>query len=337
MPNPSALMALPKSDLCLSRLSLGTGSIAGLYRAVSQAEARETLETAWNFGIRYFDTAPHYGQGLAETRLGDFLRGKSGQVVSSKVGRLLRSDMPLHPTQLDYDGTPFFKDSPPLGEVYDYSYAGVMQSLEDSLNRTSLNAIDVLYIHDPDADGRSVDEVMSGGYRALLKLRQQGTIKAIGVGMNQVEMMTEFATLGDFDVMLLAGRYTLLEQGGLGFLEQCHQRGIGVVLGGVFNSGLLANPNPNAPYNYGKAPAQLVERALAIQAVCLEFGIELKAAALQFALGHPAVVSVVTVSFTRAEVAENHRMMQLEIPFELWLELKQRGLLEQHIPTPQEA
>lgn len=333
MPDPTTLLSLPKTDLALSRLSLGTGSIAGLYSPVSETQAHQTLEAAWSAGVRYFDTAPHYGQGLAETRLGRFLRSKTQYVVSSKVGRLLRPDLPLHPSQLS-GGEPLFKDSPALGEVYDYSYPGVMLSLEETLKRLGLNAVDILYIHDPDADNRQVAEVMQGGYKALLELRQQRVVRAIGVGMNQFQMLEAFARVGDFDVMLLAGRYTLLEQGALDFLERCYHQGIGVVLGGVFNSGILANPHPQAPYNYSRASPALVERALKLQRLCDDHGVPLKAAALQFPLAHPAVVSVVSGARSAEEILENAGLMQLEIPPQLWDAFKQTGLIPAHVPTP---
>lgn len=332
---PGERVPLGNSGLMLTRLGLGVGTLGGLFEAVSDEAAQAVLEAAWRGGIRYYDAAPWYGFGLAEERLGRFLAERSGYVVSTKVGRLLRSDVPPHPSQFDAKGEPVFKTPSRLNVIYDYSYDGFLRSLEDSLARMGIARVDILFIHDPDVGGVSVRQVMEGGYRALAELKEAGVVRAIGAGMNQWEMMVEFAREGDFDVFLLAGRYTLLEQEALWeFLPLCARKGIGVVIGGVYNSGLLANPRPGAHYNYAEVPAHVLERALRLQAVCHRHGVPLKAAAIQFPLGHPAVVSVLTAGRTPLQLEENFAMFQTPIPKDLWGELKAEGLLAEEAPLP---
>ncbi|GEM87489.1 aldo/keto reductase [Meiothermus granaticius] len=336
MPDPTALIPHDKSGLRLSRLSLGTAPLGGLYAPVSEAQAREVLEAAWGQGLRYFDTAPQYGNGTAERRLGGFLRDqpRAAFVLSTKVGRLLREGPP-HPSQVDPEGHSYYQGVPQVMQVYDYSYRGVLRSLEESLERLGLARVDILYVHDPDADNRSVEEVMRGGYRALVELRQQGLVQAIGVGMNHADWLAEFARSGDFDLLLLAGRYTLLDQAALReLLPLCHHKGIGVVVGGVYNSGILADPRPGARYDYVPAQPELLQRALRLQAVCEAHGVPLKAAAIQFALGHPSVVSVLTGVRSREELEENLRMFRWEVPPELWGHLRREGLLDYDTPIP---
>lgn len=324
-----------RRGLKLTRLGLGVGTLGGLFEPVSDEAAQAVLEAAWKGGIRYYDAAPWYGFGLAEERLGRFLVGRSGYVVSTKVGRLLRPDAPPHPSQFDARGEPVFKTPSRLNVIYDYTYDGFMRSLEESLERMGLERVDILLIHDPDAVQASVRQVMEGGYKALAELREQGVVRAIGAGMNQWEMLLEFAREGDFDVFLLAGRYTLLEQESLReFLPLCVKKGIGVVIGGVYNSGLLANPRPGAHYNYAEVPPSVLQRALRIQAVCHRHGVPLKAAAIQFPLGHPAVVSVLTAGRSPEQLEENLRMFQTPIPQDLWVELKAEGLLAEEAPVP---
>ncbi|BDP44226.1 pyridoxal 4-dehydrogenase (plasmid) [Deinococcus aetherius] len=319
----------------LPRLGFGTAPLGGLYTEVPDGQARAVLDAAWNAGLRYFDTAPWYGYGLAEERLGEALRGREGYVLSSKVGRVLRADIPPHSSQFGPDGTPGFKTSSPLNVEYDYSYDGFLRSFEDSLRRLGVERLDILFIHDPDAVGVSVGEIMRGGYRALHELREQGLVGAIGAGMNQWEMPAEFLREGDFDVFLLAGRYTLLEQESLReFLPLCEERGAKVVIGGVYNSGLLAGPGPGAPYNYAPAPPEVLARAQAIEAVCSRHGIPLKAAALQFPLAHPAVASVLVAGRVPEHLEENLRLLRAPIPPELWEDLKAGGLLAPDAPTP---
>ena len=300
----------------MSQLGLGTAPLGGLYDAVSDDEAHRVVEAAWAAGVRFFDTAPLYGSGLAERRLGEVLRGKRRDefVLTTKVGRLLRADAAPDPQQS-------FKGIPPVNPVFDFSYDGVMQSVEESLGRLGLDRVDVLLIHDPDDH---YEQAISGAYRALDRLRADGTIAAVGAGMNQAEMLARFAREADFDCFLLAGRYTLLDRiGARDLLPLCLERGIAVIAGGVFNSGILAGPDAGAHYNYRPAPPELVRRALEIKATCERHGVDLKAAALQFPLRHPAIPAVLSGCRSVAEVEENVGMFETPIPEDLWRELEE--------------
>jgi D-threo-aldose 1-dehydrogenase len=297
-------------------LGLGTAPLGGLYEALSDDEGHRVVEAAWDAGIRFFDTAPLYGSGLAEQRLGTVLRTKPRNefVLMTKVGRVLRADAAPDPDQT-------FKGIPPLNPVFDFSYDGVMRSVEESLTRLGMDRIDVLLIHDPD---NYFDQAMTGAYRALDRLRTERTITAVGAGMNQAEMLARFGREADFDVFLLAGRYTLLDQSGAReLLPLCLERGIAVVAGGVFNSGILADPRPGAHYNYRVAPPELIERARQVAAICERHGVELKAAAIQFPLRHPAVTAVLTGCRSVSELNENLSIFQSPIPDELWAEVVQ--------------
>ncbi len=239
--NPRERVRLGRSRVVLTRLGLGTAPLAGLFRATAETEAAAALNRAWAAGIRYYDTAPLYGYGLAETRLGQALRGQPRDqfVVSTKVGRLLRADAPPDLTQY-HEGEPFFKGTPAVNPVFDFSYDGVMRSLEESLTRLRLDRVDLLYIHDPEEHHA---EALAGAYRALDDLRRAGTVGAIGVGMNSWEPLAQFAREAPFDAFMLAGRYTLLDQSALPeLLPLCLEKGIAVVAAGVYNSGILANP-----------------------------------------------------------------------------------------------
>jgi len=298
----------------VTQLGLGSAPLGGLFEAVSDDEAHRVVEAAWQAGIRFFDTAPLYGHGLAEQRFGAVLRTKPRDefVIATKVGRLLRKDAPPEPGQA-------YKGAPPVNPVFDFSYDGVMRSAEESLVRLGLDRIDVLHIHDPDDH---YEEALSGAYRALDRMRSEGIIKAVGAGMNQAEMLARFAREADFDCFLLAGRYTLLDRIGLKeLLPLCVEKGIAIIAGGVFNSGILADPRPGATYNYTVAPPQLVERAAQLNAICKRRGVDLKAAAIQFPLRHPAVACVLTGCRSVAEVEENVRMFQTPVPDTLWDEL----------------
>ncbi len=337
MPDPTARVRLARTGLELTRMGFGAAAIAGLYAPVSEEVAAGTLKAAWSLGLRYFDTAPLYGLGISEQRLGRFLKTRQpGEyVVSTKVGRLLRKGVPHHPTEFDPEGRPFFPVGSEFGVVFDYSYDGFMRSFEESLARLGIPGVDILFIHDPDAGGRSVREVMREGYRALVDLKEQGLIKAIGVGMNDASWLAEFALEGDFDVFLVAGRYTLLDQSALEvLLPRCAERGIGVVIGGVYNSGILADPRPGATYDYLPAPRDILDRAQKIRAVADRYGVPLKAAAIQFPLGHPAVVSVLSGARTPDELRENAAMFRRPIPQEFWAALVARGLLPENVPVP---
>ncbi|MBL0402808.1 aldo/keto reductase [Microvirga aerilata] len=328
-------------SLSFTELGFGTAPLGNLYRAIDESAAQETLQTAWSVGCRYFDTAPLYGLGLSETRLNPFLRGRprDSYVLSTKVGRLLRACPPEQRT-----GIGKFFGTPARQEVYDYSYDGVMRSIEDSLERLGVDRIDILFCHDVDvfthgskeASDRRIGEFMQGGYRALAALRDQGVIAAIGAGVNEWQVCERMAREGDFDLFLLAGRYTLLEQEALEtFLPYCTERGIGIVLGGPYNSGILATgPKPGAFYNYDPAPPEILERVGRIEKVCSAHGVRLIEAALRFPLGHQAVVSVVPGAQTAEEVHRNAEIIQARIPSGLWEDLKSEGLLRQDAPVP---
>lgn len=318
---------LGTTKLAATTLGLGTTAIGGLYSATSEKAAQETMQTAWDLGVRVFDSAPQYGNGMAEQRLGAFLKTKprNDYVLCTKVGRLLR--LPEKPEGEDA----YYKDTPQERPVFDFSYDGVMTSVEESLKRLSADRIDVLHIHDPDNHYR---QAIDGAYKALDQLRSDGTIGAVGAGMNQSEMLTEFARNGNFDCFLLAGRYTLLEQGALReFLPLCVEKKISIVIGGVYNSGILADPRAGAKFNYQDADQALIERALQLEKVCLRHGVPLKAAAIQFPLAHPAVASILTGARSSDEMIENAAHFRQPIPAALWQDLKAEGLIAIEAPT----
>jgi D-threo-aldose 1-dehydrogenase len=320
----------PVERLALSPLSLGCAPIGNLYRPTSDAAARGAVEAAWDAGVRYFDTAPHYGLGLSERRLGAALRDRPrGEfAVSTKVGRL------LEPTPgATGDDDQGYAVPATQRRVWDFSRDGVLRSLEASLERLGLDRVDVLFAHDPDAHYR---EVLDGAYPALEDLRAQGVVRSIGAGMNQAEMLADFVRHTDMDLLMLAGRYTLLEQGALDdLLPLCERRGVRVVAAGVFNSGLLARdvPPDDAHYDYAAAPPELVARARRIAAVCGRHGVTLPAAALAFPLAHPAVASVCVGARSAAQVERNAALFAARIPGGLWAELRAEGLLREDAPA----
>lgn len=323
----SDTVQLGRTAVEVTRLGLGTAPLAGLYSPVAAADALGALETAWRLGIRFFDTAPVYGHGLGEQRTGEALRARPRPefALATKVGRLLRAEAPPEAGQV-------FFGTPPVNPVFDFSYDGVMRSFEESRERLGIDRVDILHIHDPD---RHFEEALSGAYPALDRLRSEGVIRAVGSGMNQAEMLTEFARRADFDCFLLAGRYTLLDQVGLKeLLPLCLERGIAIIAGGVFNSGILADPHQGAKYNYADAPPELVDKAIRIRAVCERHGVPLRAAALQFPLGHPAVRCVLAGCKSAAEVEDAVRMFETEVPPEVWKDLKANRLIANEVPTP---
>jgi D-threo-aldose 1-dehydrogenase len=326
--------------ITFTELGFGTAPLGNLYRAVSDEDANATLEAAWATGCRYYDTAPLYGLGLSETRLNPFLRARKRDdyVLSSKVGRIMRVAPPDQRT-----GIGKFFETPSRREVYDYSYDGVMRSFEASLERLGVDRIDILFVHDVDifthgskqASDARIEEFMSSGYYGLLSLRDQGVIKAFGGGINEWQVAQTLAERGDFDLFLLAGRYTLLEQEALqSFLPLCQKRGIGIVLGGPYNSGVLATgPKPGAFYNYSEAPKEILDRVARIEAVCKRHNVRLIEAALQFPLQHPSVMSVIPGGQRPAEVESNRALLDTKIPAALWADLKQEGLMRADAPT----
>ncbi len=331
---------LKNGGLTFTELGFGAAPLGNLYRAISDDDAHAILERAWDAGVRYYDTAPLYGLGLSETRLNRFLRGKprDDYVLSTKIGRLLKATTPDR-----RDGPDKWFDVPSRTEVYDYSYDGVMRSLEFSLERLGIDRVDILFAHDLDVfnhktqaalDAR-LNELMSGGYKALLKLRDEGTIRAFGAGVNEWQPCQWLTERGDFDLFLLAGRYTLLEQEALAsFLPLAESRGIGIVIGGPYNSGVLATgARPGAFYNYDPAPKPILDRVARIEAACARHGTRLVDAAFQFPLRHPVVVSVIPGGQGVAEMEGNLAAARAEIPPALWEELKAEGLLRPDAPT----
>ena len=327
MMDPTEQVPLGETGLRVTRLGLGTAPLGGLYREVGEDQALAVVERAWTEGLRFFDTAPLYGSGLSEQRLGRALgpRPRDEYVLATKVGRLLRTDAPPEPGQA-------FKGTPPINPVFDFSATGADRSLTESLERMGLERVDVVHIHDPDDHH---DEALAGAYRALVELRRNRKISAIGAGMNQTAMLARFAREAEFDCFLLAGRYTLLDQSGLEeLLPLCAERGIAVICGGVFNSGILADPGPGAHYNYRPAPPEVVERARRLQVVCERHGVPLPAAAIQFPLGHPAVASVVVGARSTTELDEDIAMFRWPVPSALWADLRREDLIAAEAPTP---
>jgi D-threo-aldose 1-dehydrogenase len=312
----------------LGRLGYGGANLGNLFAAMSNEDAHAVLEAAWKAGIRYFDTAPHYGLGLAERRLGAFLATKPRAefVVSTKVGRRLVPS-PETSDELDEEGG-FVVPADPR-RVWDPSPDGVRRSLDESLERLGLDRVDVLYLHDPD-EYADMEASVASAVPALVALRDEGLVRAVGIGSKSVAAHLAGARAGDLDVLMVAGRYTLLEQPAAPeLIPECRERGIGIVVAGAFNSGLLSTstPGPGARYEYGDAPEEVIERAQRIAVVCGKFGVELPAAALQFPLREPVVRSVVLGATEPAHIEQNVARIGESIPEELWEQLAADGLL----------
>jgi D-threo-aldose 1-dehydrogenase len=330
------------AELAFTELGFGTAPLGNLFRAHSNADAAATLNAAWNKGMRYFDTAPLYGLGLSETRLGHFLKDKKRKdyVISSKVGRLMDVCPPEQRTAIGK-----FFDTPSRRERFDYTYDGFMRSVEFSLERLGLDSLDILLVHDcdifthgsKDAADHHINTVLKSGLKALQKMRDEKIIKAFGAGVNEWQVCQTLAESGDFDLFLLAGRYTLLEQEGSlnTFLPLCEKRGIGIILGGPYNSGILATgAKPGAKYNYETAPKHILDRVAKIEAICKSYKIKIAEAALRFPMTHPSVVSVIPGAVTPKEVALNVKTISTKIPKALWKDLKAQGLVDTRSPTP---
>ena len=331
------MVEIGRTGLMVSRLGLGGAPLAGLYQGVSDEQAARVVNTYLDHGLGFFDTAPLYGSGVSETRLGAVLServrnarvscdGRGSFVLATKVGRLLVPD----PAR---DQDVWSEDLPPVGPVFDYSYDGTVRSLDESLTRLGLDKVDILHIHDPD---NHYDEAMKGSYRALVRMRDEGVIRAVGVGMNQAKMLARFAQECDFDCFLCAGRYTLVDHTALKrLLPLCEERKISLIIGGPYNSGILAQGAvEGAKFDYRKAPPGIVERVRRVETVCGRHGTPLKAAALQFPLAHPAVAAVIPGARSPEEVDENVAMAEFEIPADFWAELRQEGLIPDEAPTP---
>src|SRR5579863_459137 len=323
-----------RTALEVTALGLGCATLGGSRVAVTRVEAEAIVRAAWEAGVRYVDTAPYYGLGQAERAVGDALRAEPRDrwVLSTKVGRLLRPRL-VAPA----DGAPH--PAMPFDPVYDYSHDGIMRSVEDSLQRLGLARIDILYVHDigtyqhgPDAHPGLMRTLRDSGYRALEELRRSGAVRAIGIGVNEKEVLLEALDWGEWDAFLLAGRYTLLEQGPLDdLLPKCLKAGTSIVVGGPLNSGILAGRDT---WNYRAAPPEIVARAGAIRVVCERHGVPLAAAALQFPLAHPAVAAIIPGPRNADEFRTNLELLRYPIPVALWQDLRQAGLLHPDAPTP---
>ncbi len=325
----------------LSVMGFGGAPIGNLYRVVSDRDAGAALSAAFDADIRYFDTAPQYGLGRSELRLSHAIRqfGRDNLVLSTKVGRVL---LDCDPDEVTPEA---FLDVPQKKIVFDYTYDGVMQSYDDSKARLETAYADILFVHDICAFSHGSREVSDkrarelfdrGGYRALEELRNAGEIAAIGAGVNEWQVCEKLLRLADFDCFLLAGRYTLLEQDALEtFLPLCEERDVGIILGGPFNSGILATgPVPGAKYNYADAPPEILGKVKRIDEICKAHGTRLIAAALQFVLGHPSVKSVIPGASNAAEVRSNMSSLAQPVPYELWLDLRETGLIRKDAPIP---
>jgi D-threo-aldose 1-dehydrogenase len=318
------------SSVRVTELAFGAAALGNLYAPVGDQAAADTVTAAWDAGIRTFDTAPHYGLGLSERRLGAALRGRprDAYTVSTKVGRLL---VPGGPGGNDLANG--FAVPATHRRQWDFTADGVLRSVEASLERLGLDRVDTVLLHDPDDH---LDIALEQAYPALERLRAEGVVGAIGAGMNQAEALARFVRDTDMDVVLLASRYTLLEHGALDeLLPVAAARGRSVIIGGVLNSGLLADPRPGARYDYSPAPERLLARALHLKAVCDRHSVPLRAAALRFPFGHPAVASVLTGARSADEVRDTVTMLRLALPEGLWDDLRTEGLLPGHAPVPQ--
>jgi D-threo-aldose 1-dehydrogenase len=343
------LMDLPsrplgRTGLTVSAIGLGSAPLGDLYRRIDEEVAFATLTKGLRAGITLLDTSPHYGNGLAEHRCGTAIRavGRDRLVLSTKVGRWMDPHSTGGSAVGEGVAAPGFAGGFPHRSVIDYSFDGTMRSFEQSLLRLGTDRIDILLIHDVDVwtHGDAVEdrfrEAMEGAYRALDRLRSEGTIRAVGIGINEAEMCERFARAGDFDVVLLAGRYSLLEQPALeSFLPLALEKGIGVMLGGIFNSGILATGAvPGARYNYKEPPPEIMARVSRIEEICRAHGVRLADAALHFALGHPAVATVVLGAEQPAEIESNLASLGRPVPAALWSDLKAEGVLDPQAPVP---
>ncbi|MBL1098350.1 aldo/keto reductase [Streptomyces coffeae] len=321
---------LGRGAVFVTALGFGGAAVAGLYEDVGEEEAAAAVEAAWDAGIRYFDTAPHYGLGLSERRLGAVLRSKprDSYTLSTKVGRVLEP----------YDGggddrSHGFAVPATHRRRWDFSADGVRRSLADSLTRLGLDRVDLVLLHDPDDHE---EQAFREAYPALEDLRAQGVVRAIGVGMNQTRMLARFVRDTDVDAVLCAGRYTLLDQGALDeLLPAASTAGTSVIVGGVFNSGLLAAPVPGATYDYAEAPDSVVRRALRMQDVTESQGVPLRAAALRFPFGHPAVASVLVGARSAGQVRDAAEQFHRFLPDGVWEALRRQGLLAAGVPVPE--
>ena len=336
--NPDQKVKFGRVNLEVTQFGFGTAPIGNIFREISEDTSDAMIQCAWDAGVRFFDTAPMYGHGLSELRTGQGLRWKNRDEfqLSTKVGRILK---PARRKGIDFFP---WTNAAPFTMHFDYSYDATMRSFEDSLQRLALESIDICFIHDIDVFTRGDEQpeifkqAMDGSWKALEQLRSDGTVKAIGVGVNEWEVCHAALEQRDFDCFLLAGRYTLLEQDALEkFLPLCEERDAAVVVGGGFNSGILATgAKEGAKYNYSPAPQEIMERVRKIEAVCTEFNVPLPAAALQFVVAHPAIPTFMAGTRTVEQLKQNLEWFKHDIPNEFWTELKRTGLLREDAPTP---
>ena len=327
--NPLELRQIGTTDVSVTPMGCGGAPLGGLFTPVGAENAVNTVRRGYELGIRFFDTAPLYGRGKSERFYGQALSeyDRDSYILSSKVGRV------LDPNDSATDQDDIYVELPPYDVVFDFSRDGVLRSIEESLQRLGLERLDIALIHDPDDHW---EQAIAEAYPTLAELRSQGVIRAIGAGMNQWEMPARFAREGDFDCFLLAGRYTLLDHSGLEvLLPLCQEKSVSVILGGPYNSGVLASDlGPDTTYFYQQTPPEVLETAKRIKAVCDRHEVPLKAAALQFGLAHPAVAATIPGPRTPSEVSENISMVSFDIPGDLWVELKSEGLIPDEAPTP---
>ncbi|WP_417580769.1 aldo/keto reductase [Pelagibacterium sp.] len=326
-----------KTSFDLPRFGFGGAGLGNLSREVSDAEAQETLRAAWDNGLRYYDTSPLYGFGLSELRTGQFLRNqpRADYVLSTKVGRYM-----IPPRGQDYDRG-MWTAPLELMPVLDYSYDATMRSLEQSHARLGLADIDIVYIHDVDRRNLGVDfarhyrSAIEGAYKALDQLRSEGVVKAIGIGVNESDVAADFMAEADLDLVMLAGRYTLIEQPALAdCLPLAEKKGVGIVNVGVFNSGVLAKGVSGATYDYGVVPQHVIDKVRAVQSICDSFGVSLPAAAAQFSLGHPAIASVVFGMTRPHTVKQTLGYLGEDIPTAFWQGLVDAGIVDAAVPLP---
>ncbi len=338
--DPFERVPIRATGLEVTRLGFGGASIGGLYREVADADAEATVRHAWDLGLRYFDVAPLYGYGAAERRLGAVLHSqpRDAFVLSTKVGRLVVGRDAV-PSGADVDrqrfqgrDDAFYAGTAGRHIVFDYSAEGVRRSLSESLERLQLDRIDLALVHDPD---HHWEAAIRGAVPELLRLREQGVIRAVGAGMNQAAMLARFVREADIDAVLVAGRYTLLDQSALAdLLPACEARGVAVLVAGVMNSGVLAAPRSDARFDYMPAPPDVVARAEALAAACDRHGVPLRAAAMQFPLAHPAVVGLVAGVRTPTHLDEYPALLGQQIPPALWDDLRTGGLIDPLAPFP---
>ncbi|MGS0684479.1 aldo/keto reductase [Nakamurella sp. GG22] len=332
------IRTIPRGNIDLTVVGYGGAPIGNIFRAVSAVDAQAQIDAAWDAGIRAFDTAPMYGHGLSEHRLGHALleHDRNEYVLSTKVGRTL---VPAPRGSFD---SGVWVDVPPFRAEFDYSYDAVLRQVEDSLQRMCQDRFDMLFVHDIDRythgenQPQRFEEAIAGAFPALIRLRDEGVVRAIGAGVNEADVCVDVVKRVDVDVLLLAGRYTLLEQDPVNdLLPLCAENNVSVLLGGVFNSGILATgPTPSAKFNYAPAPPEILERTGRLDAICRQHGVPLPAAAIQFTIAHPVIKQVILGARTTDQQAQNLTWLETPIPGEFWRDCRAAGLIEPDAPTP---